>query len=70
MAICNIKDGNIVQAMSQAQAHGINTWAYFQANSTKQSIATAGVPLWSPPMLCVIHQHCIATRKYLQKEQN
>ena len=39
MAICNIKDGNIVQAMSQAQAHSIDTWSYFQAKSTKQSIA-------------------------------
>ncbi len=39
MAICNIKDGNIVQAMSQAQANGIDAWSYFQAKSTKQSIA-------------------------------
>ena len=39
MALCNVKDGNIVQAMSQAQAHSIDAWAYFQAKSTKQSIA-------------------------------
>jgi hypothetical protein len=39
MAICNIKDGNIVQAMSQAQAHSIDAWSYFQAKSTKQSAA-------------------------------
>jgi microsomal dipeptidase-like Zn-dependent dipeptidase len=39
MAICNIKDGNIVQSMSQSQAHGIDAWSYFQAKSTKQSIA-------------------------------
>lgn len=39
MAICNIKDGNIVQAMSQAQAHCIDSWSYFQAKSTKQSLA-------------------------------
>src|SRR5215467_12068155 len=39
MAICNVKDGNIVQAMSQAQAHSIDSWSYFQAKSTKQSIA-------------------------------
>ena len=38
MAICNIKDGNVVQAMSQAQAHSIDAWSYFQAKSTKQSI--------------------------------
>ena len=39
MAICNVKDGNIVQAMTQVQAHGIDAWAYFQAKSTKQSLA-------------------------------
>jgi hypothetical protein len=39
MAICNIKDGNIVQAMAQAQARSIDTWSYFQAKSTKESIA-------------------------------
>ena len=39
MALCNVKDGNIVQSMAQAQAHGIDAWSYFQAKSTKQSIA-------------------------------
>lgn len=39
MAICNVKDGNIVQAMAQAQAKSIDAWSYFQAKSTKQSIA-------------------------------
>ncbi|MEO5595230.1 MAG: DUF4337 domain-containing protein [Chitinophagaceae bacterium] len=39
MALCNVKDGNIVQAMSQAQAHSIDAWSYFQAKSTKESIA-------------------------------
>jgi hypothetical protein len=39
MALCNVKDGNIVQAMEQAQAHGLDAWSYFQAKSTKQSIA-------------------------------
>ncbi|HMI63937.1 MAG TPA: DUF4337 domain-containing protein [Puia sp.] len=37
MAICNVKDGNIVQAMDQAQAHSIDAWSYFQAKSTKQA---------------------------------
>ena len=45
MAICNIKDGNVVQAMSQAQAHSIDSWSYFQAKSTKQSIAENSVEL-------------------------
>jgi len=38
MALCNVKDGNIVQAMSQAQAHSIDAWSYFQAKSTKEAI--------------------------------
>ena len=39
MALCNVKDGNVVQAMSQAQAHGIDAWSYFQSKSTRQAIA-------------------------------
>lgn len=39
MAIFNIKDNNIVQAMSQAQAHAIDTWSFYQAKSTKQHLA-------------------------------
>jgi hypothetical protein len=39
MALCNVKDGNIVQAMSQAQANYINAWSYFDTKSTKQLIA-------------------------------
>ncbi len=45
MALCNIKDGNIVQSMSQAQAHAIDAWSYFQAKSTKESIAENTVEL-------------------------
>lgn len=39
MALCNVKDGNIVQGMDQAQAHSIDAWSYYQAKSTKQTIA-------------------------------
>jgi len=45
MALCNVKDGNIVQAMSQAQANALNAWSYFQAKSTKQSIAENSLEL-------------------------
>jgi tRNA splicing ligase len=45
MALCNVKDGNIVQAMSQAQAHSIDSWSYFQAKSTKQSITENALEL-------------------------
>jgi len=41
MAVCNVKDGNIVQAMDQAQAHGVDAWAYYQAKGTKENIAQA-----------------------------
>ena len=45
MALCNVKDGNIVQAMSQAQANAIDTWSYFEAKSTKQSITEKSLEL-------------------------
>ena len=45
MALCNVKDGNLVQFMSQAQAHSIDAWSYYQAKSTKQSIAENTVEL-------------------------
>lgn len=38
VAIFNIKDNNIVQAMSQAQAHAIDAWSYYQAKSIKQHL--------------------------------
>jgi hypothetical protein len=36
MAIGNIKDGNIVQSMAQAQSRSVDSWSYYQAKSTKQ----------------------------------
>ncbi len=45
MALCNVKDGNIVQAMSQAQANAINAWSYFEAKSTKQAITEKSLEL-------------------------
>lgn len=39
MAVCNVKDGNIVQGMEQAQARSIDSWAYFQAKGTKLNLA-------------------------------
>src|SRR4051794_35219790 len=40
-AVCNVKDGNVVQAMAQAQAKAVDTWAYFQAKSTKENLVEA-----------------------------
>jgi hypothetical protein len=39
VALCNVKDGNIVQGMAQAQARAVDTWTQFQAKSTKQHLA-------------------------------
>jgi hypothetical protein len=39
MALCNVKDDNIVQSMHQAQARSVDTWAFFQSKSTKQHLA-------------------------------
>jgi hypothetical protein len=39
VALCNVKDGNICQAMAQAQANSVDAWSYYQAKSTKQNIA-------------------------------
>jgi len=43
MAVCNIKDGNIVQAMAKVQTKAVDSWSYYQAKSTKQSIAEHGM---------------------------
>ena len=40
-ALCNIKDGNIVQAMQQAQASSIDQWNEYQATRTKLHIDEA-----------------------------
>jgi hypothetical protein len=43
LAICNVKDGNIVQGMQQAQASAVDAWSYYQAKSTKLHFAEAMV---------------------------
>src|SRR5262252_9300112 len=42
-ALCNVKDGNIVQAMQQAQANGVDAWSYYQAKGTKLNIAESAL---------------------------
>ena len=39
MALCMVKDSNIVQAMSQAQVRAADAWAYYQAASIKRHLA-------------------------------
>jgi hypothetical protein len=39
MALCNVKDGNVVQNMAQDQAKQVDAWSYYQAKSTKLNLA-------------------------------
>lgn len=39
MALAEIKDGNTVQAMAQAQSRAVSAWAHFQAKSQKQTLS-------------------------------
>jgi hypothetical protein len=43
MALCNVKDGNVVQAMTQAQTSSVDAWGYYQAKSIKQTLAEAAL---------------------------
>ena len=43
MAVCNVKAGNVVQAMGKVQIEIVDTWSFFQAKSTKQSLAEAAL---------------------------
>jgi hypothetical protein len=42
-ALCNVKDGNICQAMAQEQAEAVDAWAYYQSKSTKENIAQSAL---------------------------
>lgn len=39
MAVCNVKDGNVGQAMAQAQSNAVDTWSYYQSKSIKGHLA-------------------------------
>src|SRR3954468_23235509 len=41
MALCNVKDGNVVQAMAQDQSKAVDAWAFYQAKSTKLNLSEA-----------------------------
>src|ERR671929_2051646 len=41
MAICNVKDNNIGQAMQQAQADKIDNYAWYQARNIREEVARA-----------------------------
>lgn len=41
MSLSNVKDGNIAQAMVQAQSNMVDYWSYYQSKGIKQNIAQA-----------------------------
>ena len=43
--LCNIKDGNVVQAMQQAQAASVDRWNEYQATRTKLHLAEGDAAL-------------------------
>ena len=43
IALCNVKDANICQAMEQAEAHGVDAWSNYQAKGTKLNIAESAL---------------------------
>jgi hypothetical protein len=45
LALCNVKDGNIVQAMAQAQTEAVDQWSYYQSKSTKLNLAQTSMEL-------------------------
>ena len=45
MALCNVKDGHIVQAMQQSQAQSVDQWNYYQAKGMKENLAEQGAEL-------------------------
>jgi hypothetical protein len=43
MALCKIKDDNIVQAMQQAKADAVDTWGEYQAKKIKSHLADSAL---------------------------
>src|SRR3954464_13136104 len=39
LAVCKVKDDNIVQAMQQAQADKLDHWNFYQARNIRQEVA-------------------------------
>lgn len=84
MALCSVKDGNVTQAMQQAQATSIDQWAYYQSKATKQHMAANTVELFEVQLeMCadlkpearskiegrIAAQKALATKYESEKEQ-
>jgi len=75
MALCNVKDGNIVQAMTQAQTNAVDQWSYYQAKGMKENLAEATLDqlalqrelVTDPRHLALIDQKIATYRLQLKK---
>lgn len=75
MAICKVKDDNVVQAMQQAQADKIDHWAFYQARNLRQEVAEATrtqlslAKLNAAPNAVASYEEAIARYEALTREQ-
>ncbi len=53
MGLCQVKSGNVVQAMQKAQSDRIDTWAFYQARNVRAEIANSTVAQLKLQMLAV-----------------
>src|SRR5437867_1064045 len=75
MGIAKVKDDNIVQAMQQAQAKSIDTWAWYQAKKIRVQVAQGMVDQFSiqaataaPDVRRAIEQKIASYKAYVAKE--
>ena len=75
MAVCKVKDDNIVQAMQQAQADKVDHWGYYQARNLREEVAEATLTqlklsaATSPDAQRAAYNEAIATYDALASEQ-
>ena len=75
MAVCKVKDDNIVQAMQQAQADKVDHWGYYQARNLREEVAQATLvqlklaAAANPQANAAAYNDAIATYDALIKDQ-
>ncbi|HEY0546530.1 MAG TPA: DUF4337 domain-containing protein [Pyrinomonadaceae bacterium] len=75
MGVCKVKDDNIVQAMQQAQADKIDSYAWYQARNIRQEVAAATVAQLTaqaaaaPPDARAVYQEQIQKYQTIAQEQ-
>jgi len=76
MAICKVKDDNIVQAMQQAQADKIDNFSWYQARNIREEIANATLTQLklaqasAPPQLHEMYDEKIKSYQALAQDQD